>query len=64
MEAIGFEQIKRIYDSLVDASSRSIFEKRFMYSLSGDLGYIHEMVSFGNGTLWECGYYDAAACVA
>lgn len=40
----GYEQIKGIYDRLEDKISQDIFEKRLLYSLSGDKKYIHEMV--------------------
>lgn len=56
MSADSYGQIKRIYDSLADKKSQLIFEKRFMYSLSGDLKYIYEMVisemkHYGNGDI-------------
>ena len=44
MSIIRYEQIKRIYDCLRDEISRDIFEKRLMYSLSGEKKYIDDMI--------------------
>lgn len=40
-----FEQIKKVYDKLEDKSSKDIYLKRLMFSLSGDDRYIYEMVA-------------------
>ncbi|HBA67793.1 MAG TPA: hypothetical protein DCZ40_00310 [Lachnospiraceae bacterium] len=55
----SYEQIKRIYEKLEDKVSRDIFMKRLQYSLSGDKGYIYEMVSaemrrYGNDDIMMC----------
>lgn len=39
-----YERLKQIYDSLQDDESGMIFEKRLMYSLTGDKRYAQEMI--------------------
>ena len=41
---MAYHDIKKIYDSLQDEQSRIIFEKRLMFSLSGDIRHIHSMI--------------------
>ena len=41
---MDFQEIKRIYDAFEDTVSKRIFEKRILYSLSGDKKHIDSMV--------------------
>lgn len=44
MKDIKAEQIKKIYDLLSDDTSKDIFANRLMYSLTGDVKYIRNVV--------------------
>ena len=43
-DMLHVEDIKRIYGNIMDEYSKSIFENRFMYSLTGDYEYIRKIV--------------------
>jgi len=39
-----FEAIANVYNHLQDKESHTIFEKRLLFSLTGDKSYIREMI--------------------
>lgn len=43
-EKVSSEDIRNIYKKIEDEDSRYIFENRFMYSLTGDYGYIRKII--------------------
>lgn len=43
-EAVRVEEIRTIYEKIVDNDSRYIFENRLLYSLTGDYEYIRQIV--------------------
>lgn len=49
----NFNAIKKVYSMLQDDESRFIFEKRLLYSLSGEKRYINEMVSAEIERYWQ-----------
>ncbi len=53
-------QGRNIYNQLQDTESKSIFEKRLMYSISGNESYIVEMI---HSLIDQYGTYDAVHCL-
>lgn len=39
-----FDELKQVYDSLVDRESKMIFEKRLLYNLTGDIEYFFDLL--------------------